>query len=185
MKKAILNTINKWGSALRPHRDSYNHFQLGVLFNELKDSGEISPDKMKQYSLEYAMLLDHNKVNEELIVTRAELNKLKSNLAESLILEGPMDVSFCAGKIGLRYTDFNEDDKAFLSALLREIDKTLYFLCSELDEKTRIMHELTHQNTALTYQITDIYNSNTWKTGKMLQKIFRFLYQFVESNKSY
>jgi len=130
-RKAIPNWMGKWCKSNREPHSILDVFQLGQLFNELRDNGEITSDKMKQYSLEYSV---RNGISN---LTAEDLKKIERDLGDSLTVNGPMDVSFCADKLKLRYTNYKEDNKVFLRATLNQIDKTVMFLSSESDEKSK------------------------------------------------
>ena len=181
MQKVIPNWIYKWNTIHRIQRDALDNLQLGVSFNIIRDNGDITHEELKQYSLEYAMCLDGNISDEIRIFSRDEIDKMKNGLGENLTIHGPMDASFCADKLKLRYTDYQEDPKVFIRAVLSEIDKTVTFLSSESDERAMALrekeaqkNELNDRIRALNDRIREIYESNTWKTGKKINRIFRF-----------
>jgi cell division protein FtsB len=183
--KAIINWINKWKHTQRPSREMLDFYQLGVLFNELKKKGSIEQSKLRLFSIDYAMLLDMSTDDEVFYTSKEDLEKLKSDLGEGLLLAGVMDTSFCGNKLALRYTDYNSDIAAFIRAMLEITDSTLTFLSCELDEKASLIDELTRKNDDLVQQaknleqsISDIYNSGTWKMGDRLRRMFRFFVPF-------
>ena len=156
-RKAIPNWLNKWSKSNRVPRNTLDMFQLGVLFNELRDNGEIASEKMKQYSLEYSV---RNGISN---LSADDLKKIETELGDGLIVNGPMDVSFCADKLKLRYTNYKEDYKTFFRATLKEIDSTVTFLSSESDEKSRQLQEITQSltyNCFLFFDTGNGYNVN-------------------------
>jgi hypothetical protein len=139
MKKVIPNWIYKWRRTARAPRDILDVFQLGVLFNEIRDHGEIEPDKIKRYSLEYAMMLDYDKDGKIYFYNKNKLEKIENDLGNTLIIDGKMQTSFFANKLKLRYTDYNENSKVFIQAVLAEIDKAVTYLSTESDEKSVLL----------------------------------------------
>ena len=134
LRKVIPNWIYKWGLPNRAPRDMLGASQLGILFDDLKNHGEISPEKIKQFSIDYAMTLDFDKFDQIKLLNKEELENIKNDLGEALTIAGNMRTSFCSDKLKLRYTDFNEDNKVFLRATLTEIDKVVTNLSKSLDE---------------------------------------------------
>ena len=231
MRKVIPNWIHKWSLSERSSRDILDVLQLGVLFNHLKRAGEAPAEELQRYSLEYALFADFDmRKNGHIFYSREDIDNLKNDLGSNLTVAGALNTSFCSDKLSLRYTDFREDNKAFIRAVLKEVDDAVMNLSSESNERAQrilelthitdelthqidsLMHqndaltqqrdalveqngELTHQRDTLTHQrddlvqhnyaltqhrdelelqITNIYNSNTWKIGKRLQRMFRF-----------
>ncbi|MDR2600769.1 MAG: glycosyltransferase [Oscillospiraceae bacterium] len=127
-RKGIVNWINKWHSSEPYPRDALDAFQLGRLFNEIKATGEVSTTKMKKYSIEYAMLLDANISGERILTSEKELEDIIISLGDKLLIYGPLDVSFCADRLNLRYTNYNDDDKVLMRALLEKVDETVTYL---------------------------------------------------------
>jgi len=157
--------------------------QLAILFNELKQNGEITPDKMKLYSLEYSVRNSKNNLS------AGELIKIKNELGESLIINGPMDVSFCADKLKLRYTDYSDDNKIFLRATSNEIYSTVSFFSSEYDIKLRQLNELGQERNGLVMERDrllverdglvaerdDLLNSRSWRVTKPMRELAAFI----------
>ena len=138
LKKTIPNWITKWNvSSNFPYHLRKGMHQLGVLFDAFKKDGKISPDKMKKYSLEYSMRNPLSNLSE------SGLEKIKNELGNALLIKKPMDVSFCASKLKLQYSEYNKDSKAFLQTTLKEIDSTVGFLTSEVDNKAKQIDEFT------------------------------------------
>jgi hypothetical protein len=161
MKKAIPNWINKWGQQERTSREALDAFQLGVLFNEIKEQGEITQSKMERYSLEYAMLLDVSDADDFTQSGREKLNKLIDGLGEKLEINGPMDISYCREKLKLCYTDYSNDNKILMQAILKQVDTTITYLVAESDERRKYHLEFKE----------NIYNSKTWKIGSLFKKL--------------
>jgi len=164
--KSILNWTMKWRTPHRASRDGLDSLQAGVLFNDIKESGSLSPDKLKQHSIEYAMFRDTRNIYEIVSTSREELDKIKNDLGDSLEVTGPMNVSFCNDKLSLLYTDYCEDREILIRVMLEEIDDTVSYLSSESFENARFLsaqvqqvndleqhnYTLTEQNDALTEQ---------------------------------
>jgi hypothetical protein len=187
MRKAIPNWINKWRMSNRASREHLDKFQLGFIFNEICHHGEISTKKMRLSSIEYSLY----GVGDDYMKARLMLE-----LGDQLVLSDPMDSSFYADKIKLRYTDFGDDSKVFLRATLRMIDSTVTFLSAESDEKSRVINELTYDKEilaeqheelirncegleehrdALNRQVSEILSSRSWKIAHRLSKIYSLL----------
>ena len=156
-KKAVPNWITKWASSNRPSHDTLDIFQLGVLFNDMRDSGEVALEKMKLYSIEYSVRNGISNLSEK------DLEKIKRKLGDNLLIKDPLDVSFCKNKLKLRYTDFKDDNKAFLRSELKEIDKTVIFLDKESKENSNKLDEINQsltKNGAIYYNTGNGFNSN-------------------------
>jgi len=147
-KKAVPNWITKWASSNRPSHDTLDIFQLGVLFNDMRDMGEVAPNKMKQYAIEYSVRNGISNLSEK------DLEKLKIKLGDNLLIKEPLDVSFCNKKLKLRYTDFKDDNKAFLRSELKEIDKTVIFLDKESKERSSQIQEKIKQLDEINQSLT-------------------------------
>lgn len=153
--KTIINRIHKWKT--QSYNISEKGFQIGLLYNNLKDNGEISIENMKLHSIKYSVHEEH-------------YQKVKSSIKDALLIEGSMDVSYCTDSLVLRYTDYNVNDRAFIRGLLTEIDSTVTYLLNERHGKDEI--------DVLNAKIEEIYNSNTWKAGSFIKKIYRLLNPF-------
>jgi hypothetical protein len=139
MRKVIPNWIYRWAVPNHFPRSDLDVFQLGVIFNDIRDNGEITFDKIKQYSIEYAMMLDFDKLGKRRFFNREEIENIKRDLGEELTIASIMKTSFCSNKLKLRYTNYNEDNKIFMRATLTEIDRTLTYLSTESDEKSKLL----------------------------------------------
>ena len=139
IKKIVPGWIYKRRTLIFMSRDTLDAYQIGVLFNEIKDEGDITSDRLKKHSIEYAMMMDSDKNDVVKLVTRDELDKIEEELGDNLTLHDPMDVSFCADKLNLCYTSYSEDHKVFMRATLTEIDNTVTFLASESDRKSKLL----------------------------------------------
>lgn len=156
MKKGILNWLYLWGNKRRPHymhRDIFDLYQIGVLFNKIKEHGELDFSQIKNISLEYAMLIDYNTNDEYNLFTEAELDKIKNDLGDNLLIEGPMDVSFCDDKIELKYTDYDENNEKFIQNILKELDSTVTILATENDKMTKTINEKEDEIKRLTQEL--------------------------------
>ena len=195
LRKTCVSWIYKWKKWIESGplpRDVIDKLQLGVLFNHLRDNGGITADKMKELSLEYALLVGFNQENDKRFFTAAELKNLKADLGENILIEGSMDTSFCSDKLGLRYTDYNDDSSTFLHMILSEIDSTITFLADAHGQQAKKISDLSQHNDALTEQITAItqhanaltehisgmYNSRTWKVGWKINRAYRFFFPY-------
>jgi len=159
-----------------------------VLFNGIRDSGEVNKQDLKNFSLEYAMMLDTN-INEVVITDRAKLEQIKSELGENLILTESMNIDLLQDKLRLRYTDYSAESKTLMQSILKEVDKTVTFLSNETSELTRRVDELTKHNAHIEKhnenltehvedyrrQIAEIHSSKTWLIGSKLVNVFRFI----------
>jgi len=120
MLKAIPNWINKWKPPF-PARKGQG-FQVGLLYDEIKKSGDLSHEKIMQHSIEYS-------------VREAVLKDIWPKIKNNLIIEGSMDVSYCADKLILRYTKPRKDaGKNLMRAVLKEVDTTIEALVNIIDE---------------------------------------------------
>jgi len=184
----------KWGKTSRPPLSEIEVHQLSIVFNEIKTRGEITFRFMRQASIEYSL---YNLGNRENIA------KIIEKLGDRLTVPGQMDTSFCADKLKLRYSDYTEDGKVFLRATLEQIDKAVLGWCHQsnelanrcdgwerkfvdLEKQHEVLYQehcelsqqvdtLTQQNNELDRHISDILNSNTWKIGKRLSRVYRFI----------
>ena len=170
MNKVVPNWIYYWKKPLPVWEGEA--FQYGLMWDELKEKGEISHDSIVQHCIKYGVPDDH-------------LAKLMPEIENSLTIEGQMDVSFCSEKLGLRYTDYSEMDRTFLRATLTEVESAVMSLPKREWETIRLYKELqnennalTQQNNALTQEISRIHKSKIWKIGKRLKRAFRFLKPF-------
>ena len=155
MRKVIPNWIYKWKTSNRDPREILDALQLGVLFNEIRDNGDVALDKIKQYSINYAMMLDADKFGNISVYKSEELEKIKFALGEALTITGKMQTSFCSDKLKLYYTNYNENSKIFMRAILTEIDKVVTFLSAESDEKSKLINEI--QRKYLPTSMSNIY----------------------------
>jgi len=161
MKKVIPNWIYKWRTSNRASRSDLDIFQLGIFFNEIRDNGEITFDKIKQYSLEYAMMFDSDKFDKRRIYNKEELEKIKHDLGDDFTITGIMQTSFCKEKIKLRYTNYEENNKILIRAILTEIDKAVTFLSAESDKKSMLLNAL--------------LNSRSWRITEPLRNFTAFV----------
>jgi len=189
MRKVIPNWIYKWRMLNRALRSDLDLFQLGVLFNEIRDNGDITLDNIKQYSINYAMMLDYDKNNKKSIFSKEELENIKNKLGKDLLITDIMKTSFCSDKLNLRYTDYNENSNVFMRATLTEIDKAVTFLSAESDEKSMLLEKtkaerdglvaerdgLVAERDGLIAERDGFLNSRSWRITKPLRKISSFL----------
>lgn len=171
--------------SVKNFRHIYNLNPHGTAFNHIKKYGRIPPEIMRINSIEYHKIIDgHN-----LFVN---FERLKREAGDVLTITGPMDVSFCADKLELRYSDYKDNViDSLIRSIFEEIDCTVTYLALESEERYALAQDLLQQkaalaqqnaaltqtNTALTQQISEVYNSNTWKIGKRLQKIYKFIFR--------
>jgi hypothetical protein len=159
MTKAIANYIFKWKTF---RMDNTDH-QLSLLFREIKGLGEISMHAMKQNSIEYSLYNLGDKIEIDVIMANSE----------KIVVKNPMDISFCSDKLRLRYTDYGNDEKTFMRAVLTEIDMTVSHLSGVIDELTQKNNVLTAESDDLARHISDIYNSRSYRTMLLLKRIAR------------
>ena len=167
-KKVIPFWLTKWARSDRV-RDVLDVHQLGVLFNEIRDNGEVTPEKMTRYSIEYSV---RNVVNK---LGASGLEEIVGKLGDDLIINGSMNVSFCVKKLILQYTNY-DDDKTFLRPILKEIDNAVTFLDKESAEKTKQIDEFTQsitRNAALFFDTGNGFNAEKMQffsfTGSMVE----------------
>ena len=156
IRKSIPNWITKWNITNRVPRKKLDNFQLGILFNILKNDGDISTEEMKKHSIDYSIY----NLSQDVQGIQKTIRNLQDK--KQLTKKGSMDVSFCSAKLKLRYTDYNEDNKLFLRATLTEIDKAVTFLSAESDEKSKIIEKYLPP-TSMSYVFLDTgtgFNSN-------------------------
>ncbi len=188
--QAVRKAFSLWmmmlakGDMTRAQMDA---LQYGAMFNLLRERGEIPRESMRQFCVEYtlrqvlgteeaermakepgAMPIDaamYQRLGEE------ETARRIAELGDAATVYGPLDTSFCADKLALRYTKaYNGMDPAFWRAVTGEIDAAAEALLKKAGESTL----LAAQNGELNRKISDIYASNTWKTGSKLKKFFRY-----------
>jgi len=181
MKKIIPNWIYHW------HKSSgfpYHFFdglhQLGLLFNELEDNGELSQEKIKDYCIEYSLC---NPVNN---LSKDNLEKIKKKLGDNLLVNDKLKLSFCADKLILHYTKYEKDNKSFIRAITTQIDKTVVYLATEIDEKSRLLEEtkakarverdgLIAERDGLIAERDGLLNSRSWRITKPLRNFTAFV----------
>jgi hypothetical protein len=146
IRKAASNWIHKWCGYHSPSRGVLDALQLGILFNELRESGEISADRMNTLSIEYAMTLDACENNEIRYTDRESLDKLKTELGQELTFAGKMNISFCSEQLNLSHTDYRYENKTLFRAILSVADKTITHLASERDKHAHKLNALTTDN---------------------------------------
>ena len=182
MKKIIPNWINKWAT---PFPFSAKHsFQLNLIYNAIKEKGEISEDFLVRHSIEYSVDEEHMK-------------KTMSVIKNAITIYNPMDISFCSNQLVLHYTNYNWDNRVFLRTTLSEINKAVIRLSCENNDIERqrdeLMqnylelkrqhneliqdyHVLTQQNNILAEQIGEIYASKIWKAGNYIKEFIRLFF---------
>ena len=148
----LMSSGKGWGSQYR------------LVWDDLKEKGDASPDLIAEHAIKYGL--------PDWFWERKILE-----IGENRTVEGTLDSSFCADKLELRYTYYEEANRTFLRTILAEMDNAAASLA-----KNGMSSELREQNESLTQQITDIYNSNTWKTGKKIQKVFRMFFPNRKKN---
>jgi len=145
LRKTIPNWITKWNTVNRVSRDRLDNFQLGILFNILKNNGDIPTEEMKKHSVDYSIYNISQDVK--------KIQKTIGNLQEKkqLTKKDPMDVSFFSAKLKLRYTNYKEDNNIFMRAVLTELDKTVTFLSAESNGKSELLKKYVPTSTSLVY----------------------------------
>ena len=141
-KKVIPFWISKWGMNNRAPRDILDIHQLGILFNAIKENGDIPHDKIVKYSIEYAMLLDFSISGEMININIEKLDKIKNDLGSKLEISGSLNTSFCKDKLKLRYTNYNENNIIFMKSMLKETDNTIMFLNRESSDREVYINNL-------------------------------------------
>jgi glycosyltransferase involved in cell wall biosynthesis len=167
MNKVVPEWIRLWKNPL-PILEEGRGFQYGLIWDDIKMHGEVTQKLTSEHCIKYGVLDTY-------------LSKVLPGIESCLTIEGKIDISFCSDKLGLRYTDYEDIKKTFLRATLTEIESALMLLPKREWEAIKLLERTQQENTsiiaqnnALTQQISNIYNSNTWKAGKKLQKVFRF-----------
>jgi hypothetical protein len=163
IKKSIPNWIYKWNTTNRVTRDALDNFQLGILFNTLKNNGDITPKEMKNHSIDYSIY--------NLSQDMHGIKKTIANFAADgyLTINDSMDVSFCSDKLKLRYTNYNENNKAFIRATLTEIDKAVTFLSAESDEKSKYIGEIQKKHFPVSDGFVFLDTGNGFNPEEILQ----------------
>jgi len=173
LNKVVPNWICKWREPF-PMREGHG-IQLGVIWDELKEKGDISQEKIKQYSIEYS-------------VSDYSLTEIMPKIADHLMINGQMDTAFCQSSLQLQYTDYRDTSKTLMRAMLTEAELTLAALPKREQETIKLIEkersyidELTRKNNSLKQQldenskiVSDMYSSKSWRIGNRLVKIMRF-----------
>jgi len=167
MVKVVPNWIYKWTMPLFAWGGGRNGFQLGLIWDSLKEYGEISDELIIQNSIRYSI--------PDYLLSEA-LPKCKDNL----MVAGIMDVSFCENKLHLLYTDYSDTQKTFIRATLLEVEAAIMSLPKREWEVNRLLDELQKKQVYLENDkndlqncINEIYKSNAWKIGKKIASIYR------------
>ncbi len=87
--------------------------QWELLFNEFRDRGDISEEKIKHHSIVYGL---HENT----------MKSILTEIGDRLTVQEPMDVSFCADKVRLRYTDYKADQQILIRTALTSFESALY-----------------------------------------------------------
>ena len=153
LKKGIINWITKWGQENRVPHNILDNFQLGMIFNEIKNNLNLSYEILKQFSIEYAMFLDNN------ILGKEYFNEIKNKLCNNLLVSGPFSTSSISNELKLHYTSFNYDNN-FLKDIIMEIDKTVTFLDNESNERFKIIYDLTQERNLLSSERLTLINEH-------------------------
>ena len=161
MKKVIINRIHKW--KIQTVYQKEKGFQLSGIFDELKNNGDISQENILHHSMKYSVRDEH-------------FYEIQENVGEKILIKEPMNLSFCADKLSLCYTDTCEDEKALIKGMLTEIDSTINHLIDSRYSSETIG--------ALSRQLEEIYNTRTWKAGTVIKRIYRFFIKFHASDSS-
>lgn len=145
MNKGIPNFINKWmlPDTERRTRDGLSAFQLGEIFDTIKEHGEITTDTMKDISLKYSL---YNALNKD---DYGKIDELMNTLGDELLLQGAISTAFCDDKLAMRYAYPDDNEKVFWMAMLRILDDTLQFLDNESRGKNLVIDELKWQRDEL------------------------------------
>ena len=180
MNKVVPNWICKWRETF-PEREGHG-LQLGAIWDELRDTGEISQELIVKHSLEYGVE-DYNLAN------------ILPEVGDNKTIEGKMDTAYCSDKLKLKYTDYKEASMTFIRATLTESELTfaalpkreedtikLYEkaqsdindLRQRIGELTWKCNELTDGNERLKRDISEIYSSKKWKIGNKVSRMLRF-----------
>ena len=134
MNKTIPGWIYKWKTPF-PLREGLG-FQIGLIYDDLRENGEISHENIVQHSIKYS-------------VPECSLGKIMREIKDRISIEGKMDVSFCRDKLHLRYTDYKDTDKTFLRSTLTEFEATLASLPKREWETIRLLERAQNENKVL------------------------------------
>jgi len=146
MKKIIPNWIYHWHkSSGFPYHFFNGLHQLGLLFKELEDNGELSQERMKDYCIEYSL---YNPVNN---LSKGNFEKIKKELGDNLLINDKLKLSFCANKLILHYTKYEKDNKSFIRAITTQIDKTVVYLATEIDDKSKLLEKYLPTSTSFVF----------------------------------
>jgi hypothetical protein len=143
--QVMLMSVPRWmkvqQTTLVSIREKNDKWPQGMVFNELRDTGDISHDSIFKFSLEYGIQIVETHISTE------ELEAIKKELGENLTIYGPMDVSFCEDKLILKYTASlpGDDRKVFLRAVLGQIDQTVTNYIELCDRMSKQIDELKQQ----------------------------------------
>jgi len=169
LTKVIPNWICKWREPF-PVRGG-DGFQLGDVWDELKENGDISHEYIKWHSLRYSVPECRWGKHGE----NRSFTEILPEIEDCLTIEGRMGTAFCEDKLKLRYTDYGEMEKTLMRSTLTEYELSLASLPKREWETIRMVDDLKNQIDELNRHIEEVYNSRTWKFGKRLQKVYRFI----------
>ncbi len=178
--------------------------QYGILFEELVRHGEISQENMKRHCIEYTLVQVLG--IEEVLRMQSEaayadikadnsmvqalggkrIEQLWRELGDSITVYGPMDTSFCADRLKLRYThEYNGFNRSFWRAVAGEIDTTVTTFADRAYKQTRLAREAAQQRDEylreiedLKRTIADIYSSRTYKAAAIFKRLYRAVVPF-------
>jgi lipopolysaccharide biosynthesis protein len=184
MRKTIPNWIHHWHrSSGFPYHFNDGLHQLGILFKELKDNGEFSQERIKDFCIEYSLRNPKNNLSKN------DLERIKIELGENLVLNGQINTSFCTDKLVLHYTKFIDENKILILSISTQIEKTVTYLATEVDDKSKVIFEtmskmemltterdeLTAERNGLISERDRLLNSRSWRFTKPLRDFANFL----------
>jgi glycosyltransferase involved in cell wall biosynthesis len=165
IKKIILNWIyhrHKSSEFLCHSFDGL--YQLDLLLKELKDNGELSQEKMRDCCIDYSLYNTENNLGKD------ELEKIKKELGDNLLINDKLKLSFCTDKLILHYTKYEEYNKSFIRTITTQIEKTVVYLTTEIDEKSKLLGKIKEEQDVL-------LNSRSWRITKPLRDFTIFVRQ--------
>lgn len=179
MNKATL-WLTQWrlygGSFCVENRELIDTGFVGCnVYIELMNTGELTPESIRQYSIDYHMVTneydDTKKAMQQRALTKEEIEKLRSNAGAELTIFGPMDISFCRDKLALRYTDYNEAsfNRHFLRTLLKDVELTVTKLASEHCELEQRANQLQEAKDRLEKECIEYKEARDWLENEYIK----------------
>ena len=138
--KTISTWINVWKAPIRPTREVYQRHQIGMLFEDIINCGEVSKRKIRQSAIEYSLFNMGDGIN---------IAKLILSLGDEIVIQGRMNVSFCEQELALKYTAYNQTQNDVFKAISKSIQGAMYNLVSEIDSQSTTIENYRKDNIEL------------------------------------